>query len=442
MGIAHGFQLDKGDTLSQLLSPAPTRMMEQRWLRILTVSFVMYTIAYIDRTNVSMALPQMRADLHMDPQQAGDALGIFFWGYLLLQMPAGHLAQHWSAKRVVAILLVAWGICSVATGLVQTAHEFWIMRLVLGLAEGGVWPAVLVLVAHWFPRAERARANAYWMLCLPLSVVVSSPLSGWLLTHWNWRVLLIVEGGFPFLWLLIWLASIDDFPRGAKWISAQERDFLEETLAAEATDGRQQERVSYFSALLSPQVMVLTAIYFLRNFGSYGSLFWLPSALGKAKQLSDLTIGNLVTIPYILAAILMVVTARSSDKTGERRAHMSITFIVSGGAFLAALTVQQFPVFCFSLLSLAVAAVYASLGPFWALPTETLPRRVTATAMGLINAIGNLGGYFGPVVVGYCLKHSGGFVYGFGILGAGLLLAAAMAFMLRPAEARIASANS
>jgi MFS family permease len=413
-------------------------MTEQRWLRILSVSFVMYTIAYIDRTNVSMALPAMSAELHMDPARAGDAVGIFFWGYLLLQMPAGHLAQHWSAKRVVAILLVAWGICSVATGLVRTANQFWVMRLVLGLAEGGVWPAVLVLVAHWFPRAERARANAYWMLCLPLSVVISSPLSGWLLTHWNWRVLLIVEGALPFVWLLIWLTSIDDFPRDAKWISAEESEYIERTLAAEAVDTKAQERVGYFAALLSPQVLILTVIYFLRNFGSYGSLFWLPTALGKAKKLSDLTLGNVITIPYVLAAILMVLTAKSSDRTGERRAHMSLTFIVSGAAFLGALATQALPFLSFSLISLAVAAVYASLGPFWALPTETLPPKVVATAMGLINAIGNLGGYFGPVVVGHFLKQSGGFVYGFGILGVALIIAAGMSFMLHPAKPAVA----
>jgi len=417
-------------------------MTEQRWLRILSVSFVMYTIAYIDRTNVSMALPAMSAELHMDPRQAGDAVGLFFWGYLLLQMPAAYLAQHWSAKRTVSILLVAWGLCSIATGLVHTLTQFRLMRLVLGLAEGGVWPAVLVLVAHWFPRAERARANAYWMLCLPLSVVISSPLSGWLLTHWNWRVLLIVEGALPFLWLLVWLMSIDDLPEQAKWISAEERQYLEKTLADEATDIQPQERVSYLAALLSPQILILTTIYFLRNFGSYGSLFWLPTALGKAKKLSDLTLGNVITIPYVLAAILMVAAAKSSDRTGERRAHMSLTLIVSGASFLGALATQRFAFLSFSLISLAVAAVYASLGPFWALPTETLPRKVVATAMGLINAIGNLGGYFGPVVVGHFLKQSGGFVYGFGTLGIALIIAAGMAFMVRPAKPAVASTAS
>jgi len=414
-------------------------MTEQRWLRILTVSFVMYTIAYIDRTNVSMALSAMRADLHMDAQQAGDAVGIFFWGYLLLQMPAGHLAQHWSAKRVVAILLVAWGLCSVVTGFVHTAREFWIMRLVLGLAEGGVWPAVLVLVAHWFPRAERARANAYWMLCLPLSVVISSPLSGWLLTHWNWRVLLIVEGALPFLWLLVWLTFIDDHPRDAGWISNDEREYLETTLADEAAELKTPERVSYLATLLSPQVLILTIIYFMRNFGSYGSLFWLPTAMGKGMKLSDFAIGIVITIPYILAGIWMVGVAKSSDKSGERRWHMSLTLVVSGGAFLAAMVVQRFPILFFGLLSIAVAGVYASLGPFWALPTETLPRKVVATAMGLINAIGNLGGYFGPVVVGYFLKRSGGFIYGFGLLGIALLVGAALGLLVHPAETKVAA---
>src|SRR5437868_9164069 len=224
----------------------------------------------------------------------------------------------------------------------SSAAQFWMMRLVLGLAEGGVWPAVLVLVAHWFPRAERARANAYWMLCLPLSVVISSPLSGWLMARWNWRMLLIVEGALPFVWLLIWLLTIDDHPRTAKWISQEERGYLETTLLQEAGEGKITERVGYLAALLSPQVLILTVIYFLRNFGSYGSLFWLPTALVKAKKLSDLTLGNVITIPYVLAAILMVAAAKSSDRTGERRAHMSLTLIVSGASFLGALATQRF----------------------------------------------------------------------------------------------------
>lgn len=430
-GLTHSGTCLQSTTSQPHTQLSPTA--QQRWLRILTVSFVMYTISYIDRTNVSMALPAMSADLHMNPAQAGSAVGVFFWGYLVLQMPAGHLAQHWSAKRVVAILLVAWGLCSAATGLVKTAQEFWWMRLTLGVAEGGVWPAVLVLVAHWFPRAERARANAYWMLCLPVSLIASSPLSGWMLMHWNWRVLLIVEGALPFLWLVVWLATIDDYPRLAPWITLQEREYLETTLAREAVDLSTTERAGYLATLLSPQVLLLTAIYFARNVGSYGSLFWLPTVLARDKKLTDVAVGWIVTIPYILAAILMVWTAKSSDRTGERRAHTALTVGVSGIAFLAALFTQAVPLLSFALLSIAIAGVYASLGPFWALPTETLPLSAVATAMGLINAIGNVGGYYGPLMVGYFLKRTGSFVYGFGSLGVVLIVGGGLSFLLRPA---------
>ncbi|MGH9356547.1 MAG: MFS transporter [Terriglobia bacterium] len=416
---------------------------EQRWSHIITITFVMYTIAFIDRTNISMALPSMSRQLHMDPRQAGAAVGVFFWGYVVLQIPAAYLAERWSAKRVVAILLALWGGCAVATAFVNTAHQFWVMRLVLGLAEGGVWPAALVLVSHWFPRAERARANSYWMLCLPLAVVFSSPLSGWLLTHWNWRVLLIVEGAFPFAWMVIWLLGIDDYPREAAWISRTECEFLESTLAREATDLKPAKSEGYLAALLSPQVLILVAIYFTRNCGSYGSLFWLPSAVEKAKSLSNFAVGWLVTIPYILTAILMVLVGRSSDRMHERRMHLSATLAWSGLSFIAALwTGSRHPLISFAFLSIAITGTYASLGPFWSIPTETLPRKTMAPALGLINAIGNLGGYFGPLVVGYFAKRTGGFAVGFGALAVIMLIGSGLSFLLRPAPKRATPADA
>jgi len=414
-------------------------LLNNRWIRILSVSFVMYTIAYIDRTNISMALPQMTKELGLDPRQAGEALGIFFWGYLLFQIPGGYLAQHWSAKRVVAILITLWGFCSMATGWVETARQLWIMRLLLGIAEGGVWPAVLVLIARWFPRAERARANAYWMLCLPASVVISSPISGWLLSHWNWRVLLVVEGAFPFLWLIPWMLAIEDLPENAKWMSPDEREHVQRALAGETAALQAAEKESYLAALLHPQVIILTLIYFLRNCGSYGSLFWIPTAVANASKMTSLSLGWLVTVPYIAASIAMVLVAKSSDGRLERRWHTAGTLLVSGVFFLvAAGTGARFPISSFTSLCIATAAVYASLGPFWALPTETLAPKTVATAMGLINAFGNLGGYFGPVVVGYFAKRFGGFGYGFAALAAALFVSAALALLLHPAETRLA----
>jgi sugar phosphate permease len=153
----------------------------QRWWRILLVAFMMYAIAFVNRTNISLALPEIARDLHLSASQAGLASGIFFWGYLLLQIPGGYVATRWNAKRVIAALLVASGVCSIATGFVTDYRQLCLMRLLLGIAEGGVWPATLVLLSNWFPRRERVRSNACWMMCLPLAVVVSSPVSGWLL---------------------------------------------------------------------------------------------------------------------------------------------------------------------------------------------------------------------------------------------------------------------
>ena len=413
-------------------------MPQQRWVRLIPVAFIMYTIAYIDRTNISLALPWLSRDLHMNPTQAGDAAGIFFWGYIALQIPGGYLASHWSAKRFVAILLVVWGLCAVGCGLVHTGREFWVMRLLLGVAEGGVWPATLVLLANWFPRAERARANALWMLCLPAAVIFSSPLSGWILGRWNWRVLLIAEGALPFVWLVIWLWFIHDHPHQAGWISPEEREHLETTLASERSElgHAGADREPYWRVLLRPQVLVLVAVYLMLTSGNYGYLFWLPTVLASFKTLSPQAVSILFMVPYILTAVGMVLNARHSDLEGERRRHVALGLAV-GGVFILASVLEsgRSPVLSFALLCIGGAGGYAALGPFWAIPTETLPPRAAGSAMGLINAIGNLGGYFGPLVVGYLNTRTGNFVYAFSALSGGLLVGAALTGLLHHSRA-------
>ncbi len=413
-------------------------MPEQRWWRVIAVAFVMYTIAFVDRTNISLALPSMSRDLHLRPTEQGAAAGIFFWGYLALQIPGGYLASRWSAKRFVAILLVVWGGCSAATGLVTSGHQFWVMRLLLGVAEGGVWPAVLVLLADWFPRAERARANAFWMLCLPVAVVVSSPVSGWILKHWNWRVLLVSEGLLPLIWLAVWLRMIDDHPHQAGWISSAERDDLEATLARERSELAPADPEPIWRTLLRRQVLLMVVIYFLENTGNYGYLFWLPTALEHARQLGSQRVGLLFAIPYALTAVGMVVISRHSDRYRERRHHVAFA-LAWGGVFLlgAVASGRRAPLLSFILIALVGFGSYGGLGPFWAIPTETLPPEAAGSAMGLINALGNLGGYFGPLLVGYLNGRTGNFVYAFTLLGASYLAGAALALLLRPAAAEL-----
>jgi len=419
-------------------------MRSQRWLHIIPVSFIMYTIAFIDRTNISLALPSMSRALHMDPTQAGGAAGVFFWGYVALQIPGGLLAQRWSAKKFVAILLVMWGLCSVGCGLVQTWHQFWVMRLLLGVAEGGVWPAVLVLLSHWFPRGERARANAYWMLCLPMAVIISSPLSGWILGRWNWRVLLIAEGALPFFWLVIWWAFIDDYPKEARWISTEERNYLETTLLEESRnlDSANPDMsakpepfwpavLRFWRALLNPIVLIMVGIYLMQNIGNYGYLFWLPSALESAKKMSNLLVGVLAGIPYIVTAIGMVLVSRHSDKRRERRGHVAFGMAWGGACMMACILLTgHSPTWGFVAISLVGAGSYGMLGPFWAIPTETLPSSVSGPAMGLVNALGNLGGYFGPLAVGFAYHRTGDFRYAFAVLSLALLTGAAATLLL------------
>src|SRR5258708_636082 len=209
-------------------------MREHSWLRIIPLVLIMYTISYVDRTNISLALDpkisSMMKDLLMDDRMKGEAAGIFFFGYILLQLPGGYLASHWSARKVISIFLVTWGICAVGCGLSKTFRQFEVMRFLLGVAESGAFPATTLLLANWFTRTERARANAYWNLCQPLAVAGSAPFTAWLLGAYGWHQMLVIEGALPFIWLPIWWFFIRDHPREAKWISREELTFLETTL--------------------------------------------------------------------------------------------------------------------------------------------------------------------------------------------------------------------
>jgi sugar phosphate permease len=270
------------------------------------------------------------------------------------------------------------------------------------------------------------------MLCLPIAVVVSSPLSGWILGRWNWRVLLISEGAFPLLWLVVWWWFIDDHPREAGWISAEERCHLETTLERESIELDPVTPEPMLRSLLRPQMLVMVGFYFLLNSGNYGYLFWLPSAMEKARKLSSAQVGVLFALPYILTALGMIIVSRHSDKRRERRWHVALA-MTWGGVFMLAsvLLTRPFPVLSFLAISLVGAGSFGALGPFWAIPTETLPRSATGSAMGLVNALGNLGGYFGPLAIGYVNQHTGNFVYAFGLLSAGYFLSSVLILFLR-----------
>ena len=406
---------------------------KQRWMRILPVMFMMYTIAFVDRTNVSLALPKMSIDLHMDPAQAGAASGIFFIGYVLLQVPGGYLATRWSPKWLISILLAAWGLCSAAAGLVHTWRELFLVRFLLGVAEAGVWPAALVLISRWFPRKERARANAYWMLCLPAAAVVSSPISGWILGRWNWRVLLISEGLLPILWMLFWVALIDDYPDQAGWITGKERDYLRSIY--DENPSQSTPKQSWLSVMVYPPVLILLLISFFVSAGNYGFLFWLPTVLGSIHlgsraPLTQLQVGLLNALPYITGALGMVLISKRSDRRQERPWHAAAALGWAGVLLMfSVFAFDRSPAIAFGLLCLATAGSFGMLGPFWAIPTERLPTGVAGAAIGVIQ-LSNLGGAIGPMLVGLLQKETGSFNGAFEIMALGWCAGAGLCLLL------------
>ena len=417
-----------------------SHMKEQRWLRIIPVALIMYTISYVDRTNIALALDpgisSMMKDLLMDPKMAGEAAGIFFFGYPLLQIPGGHWANRWSARKIISIFLIAWGVCAVGCGLARSFRQFEAMRFLLGVAESGVFPATTVLLANWFPRSERARANGYWNLCQPLAIVGSAPLTSWLLGAYGWQQMMIMEGALPFLWLPIWWFGIRDHPREAEWISGEERHFLETSLQKEIAEQEPEKPASFWKSATSPAVFVMTAIYFLHNCAAYGCMNFFTSTL-KDQGFTHLQYGILFAIPYAVTAVIMILNSWHSDRTRERRGHVAAVYLLSGTSLILSVWFKQYFWFSYALLCLAIPGPFAAMAPFWSNTSETLPRSVFGVVVGIVNAFGNLGGFAGPYIVGWLKKEYDSVAIPFSALGVGMLIAAGLAFLLPEAARRI-----
>jgi len=423
-------------------------MIQQRWLRIIPVALIMYTISYIDRTNISLALDPkistMMSDLLMNNERKAEAMGIFFIGYVLLQVVGGYLAHRWSARKFIGICLVFWGACAIGCGLTITFRQFEVMRFLLGVAESGVLPATTVLLANWFPAAERARANAFWNLCQPLAVVVSAPFTGWLLGAYGWRTTLALEGILPFLWLPIWLYFISDHPREARWISAGEWSFLETTLRREIAELEPSKAISLWTRFLRWEVGLMVVIYFLHNCEAYGCMTFFTEVL-KARTFSGLQYGILFAIPYALTAIIMMLTSWHSDKTRERRGHIALVYAVSGISLIASVMLKQYFWPSYIFMCLAIPGPFAAIAPFWAITGEILPRSVMGLVIGLVNGIGNTGGWAGPYIVGHLKDLYGNVSIPFQVLGVSMLIAAGLSLLLpksRNVPASVTSASA
>jgi MFS family permease len=384
----------------------------KRWVRIIPVALLMYTIAFIDRNNVSFAFKGMEQTLGFGATISGLVGGIFFIGYLFLQIPGGHIASRFSAKKFVFWALLIWGVIAFSTGFVHNLPELLILRFLLGVCEGGVWPATLVLLAKWFPLNERARANSYWMMCIPIASIIMSPLSGWILSISNWRYLFFIEGAFPWVWAIIWWIFMDDTPQEAKWISEEERNYILTALENDRKNVIGSVETNYKKAFTDGRVWMLVLFYFLMQIGFYGFSLWLPTLVKTIANSGNVSTGLLSALPWIAALIGLYANSKHSDKTGERKKHAAfVVFIGAVCLFVSTLFGKGEPIWAMVFVILAEGFMYAYNGVFWAIPPLILPTETLGGAMGLINGIGNLGGFFGPFIVGWLISLSGGSLF-------------------------------
>jgi cyanate permease len=266
-------------------------------------------------------------------------------------------------------------------------------------------------------------------LCQPLAVVVSAPVTGWLLGAYGWQTMLILEGALPFIWLPIWWFFINDHPHEAKWISPEERNHLETTLEAEAAQLEPVQKISFWERLWRREILVMIGINFLHNSAAYGCMAFFTDSL-KSKKFSAVEYGFLFAVPYAVTAVIMVLNSWHSDKTRERRGHVALVYTISGISLVLSVVTREYFWLSYGFMCLAIPGPFAALAPFWAIPTETLPRHVFGPVIGLVNALGNLGGFFGPAIVGLLAKEYNNTAIPFTALGIGLLIAAGLAFLL------------
>ena len=402
-------------------------------LRLLPFLFLLYITNYLDRTNVAYAALHMSHDLGFSDRVFGLGAGIFFVGYVALQIPGALLIEVWSARRCITLIMVAWGSLTILTALVHSAGQLYLARLVLGAAEAGFFPGVVVYLSHWFIREDRAKATSNFMAAIPLSFIVGSPLAGWILgRHWlgleGWRWLFVLEGMPAVLLGVGAFFYLTDWPTQASWLDPQQREWIAVTLEKEKPANL--GRISMWRALYSRPVLLLAAGAFFEYFVFYTVAFWLPTILKRLSGLSDARVGLLGALPYVASLLAMQINGWHSDKQGERRLHAAIPLFIGAAALLGLLTLPQSLWLTMALFT-TLCVISAFLPPFWALPTEILGESAAATAVGFINAVGSVAGFAGPYAFGYLNTRTGSFSAGLAVMMA-CALASGVLLLLAP----------
>lgn len=420
-----------GSAAAQLES----KTIQKLQIRLIPYLFLLYVVAMIDRVNIGFAQLTMNKDLGLSSQQFSIAAGIFFIGYFLFEVPSNLILHKVGARVWIARILLSWGFVASMTGLVQSVHQLYAARIVLGFAEAGYYPGIVLYLTYWFRQRELARVLSLFLTGFAVNNVLGAPVSGFILqhVHWlglaSWRWLFILEGvpaiGLAFFTYLV----LPNRPSEAKFLTGDEKDWVQAELAREEAQ-KPPGRHSALEGIANFRVWHLAAIYFTMMIGAYTLSFYAPQMVKSlSSEYSNSLVGNLVTIPYLAALVGMIFVGRSSDRLMERRFHATVCLLVGGIGFLSLGRVHS-PFVTMAFLSLLAIGYCSSLSPFWAMPSEFLTGFSAASGIAFINSVGNLGGFFGPSMVGFITQKTGTLYGGLAFAGVSMLVAALLVMLL------------
>ena len=402
--------------------------------RLMPFLFLLYIVAYLDRINVSFAVLQMRGELGLSDRVYGRAAGMFFAGYFFFQLPSNLVLEKFGVRRWISGLMITWGVISCLMVFIRGPVSFYGMRFLLGAAEAGFFPGMILYMKRWFPANARARAVAWFMTANPIAGIVGSPVSGALLglsgkglSGWQWMFLM--EGVPAILLGVMVFWALSDNPREARWLKGEERAWLLERLALEQQAEASLRKENLWQVLVSPRIWMLSIVYFGVSTTMYGVTLWLPSVIRSLSGLSYFLTGLVSALPFVVTAIVMVLIGIHSDRKAERRWHTAIPAFV-GAVALAVAGYGSSTVVVVACIGLGLVFAESMVGPFWAMATSRMAGLSAAAGIAVINSLANLGGYFGPDIIGFFRKASGGFRGGLLAIGATLALSGGIALIV------------
>ncbi len=381
----------------------------KRWLRLVPIAFITYSLAYLDRANFGFAAAGgMAEDLNITAAMSSLLGSLFFLGYFFFQIPGAMYAAKKSARKLIFWSLILWGALAMATGMVSNVNGLIVIRFMLGVVESAVMPSMLVFLSRWFTKSERSRANTFLILGNPATILWMSILSGYLVDSLGWRWMFILEGFPAIIWAFLWWRLVVDKPGDAKWLTNDEKNDLQAQLDLEQQSIKPVK--NYAEAFRSRVVILLCLQYALWCIGVYGFVMWLPSIINAAPDSDIVKTGWLASVPYLLAIIGMLTASYFSDKTLRRKSFIWPFLLIGSLAFYGSYLIGTTNFWLsYILLVIAGGAMYAPYGPFFAVITEVLPRNVSAGAIAMINSLGALGSFAGAYIVGYLNGTTGGF---------------------------------